>query len=54
MVNRRKLGANRLRPQTASLTAVAILPLWLKQHTLLKSLQMHEASIDIKPPPDSI
>jgi hypothetical protein len=33
---------------------VAILPLWLRQHTSLKNLKMPVASIDSKPSPDSI
>jgi hypothetical protein len=37
---------NQQRPKTTSLKAVAILPLWLKQHTSLKNLKVHVASID--------
>jgi hypothetical protein len=33
---------------------VAILPLWLRQHTSLKNLKMPVASIDSKPSSDSI
>jgi hypothetical protein len=49
-----EVGADRQRPQTGSLTAVTNLPLLLKQHTLLKILQVRVASIDTKPSSDSI
>jgi hypothetical protein len=53
-VNRRNLGVSPAAPQTASLTAVAILPLLQKRHARLKNLKVHVASIDFKPSPDSI
>ena len=40
--------------QNRKFKSVAILPLWLKQHTSLKNLKMHVASIHSKPSPDSI
>jgi hypothetical protein len=49
-----EIGDNLQRLQTASLKAVAILPLLLKSHTPLKSLKVHVSSIDTKPSPDSI
>jgi hypothetical protein len=47
-------GRRSAAPQNRKFNGVAILSLWLKQHTSLKNPKLDVASIDSKPSPDSI